>query len=300
MEQTATIKAVQFDAAGRAGPVQTARVEVNDVTPPAVLSAAAALALPSVMVQFSKPVERTSAENAAAYTLAPAGQVQSASLAPDGRTVTLTLAGLPAAGTSLSVAGVRDLSPAGNAVLPASVAIQPAKPVFTVADLQTFNGVKRGFSQDSASNLPVKATDSWTINMFVYTDAAPGELTTLGGFGDDQDNSGAERYLINFKGGIEFWGSNVDVASGVPLDLGKWQMLTVSFDGSTVRVYKNGAEIKSAPATLADAQPSVKIAPAGPWGNGHKFSGKVQNFTIWNRALDPVSLRALLATGPAN
>lgn len=92
----------------------------------------------------------------------------------------------------------------------------------------------------------------------------------------------------------------MDIPSGVPFDLGKWQMVTATFDGQAVRLYKNGVEIKSGPATLSDAQPVVNIGSAGPWGNGHKFSGKVQGFTVWNRALAPASLRALLATGPTN
>jgi len=302
LERTATVKAAELDEFGQPGPVQTTRVEVNDVTPPVVLSVFSAMASPTLMVQFSKPVERTSAENAASYHLSPSGQVQSAALAADGRTVTLTLAAPPTADAALAVTGIRDLSPAGNVILPgAAHPVEMVRPVFEAKDVQTFNGTGKGFSKEGAAGLPVKATDPWTINLFVTTDAQPDELTVLGGFGDATDSGGGQqRYLIKFKNGIHFWGSNVDIPSGVPLDLGKWQMVTATFDGQTVRLYKNGAEIKSGEANLSDARPVVNIAPAGPWGNGHKFSGKIQGFTVWNRALDPVSLRALLATGPQN
>jgi alpha-mannosidase len=301
LEQTATIKAVALNDAGQPGPIQTAHVEVNDVTPPAVLSVSAALASPTVAVQFSKPIERASAENTAGYRLSPAGQVQSAALAADGRTVTLTLTAPPAADAALTVEGVRDLSPARNVLLPSAAhPVELVHPVFEAKDAQTFNGTGNGFSKRDVAGLPVKATDPWTINLFVTTDAQPDELTVLGGFGDGADSGGQQRYIVKFKGGIHFWGSSVDIPSGVPLDLGKWQMVTATFDGQTVRLYKNGAEIKTGAASLSDAQPVVKIAPSGPWGRGHKFRGKVQDFTVWNRALDPISLRALLAMGPQN
>ena len=301
LEQTATVKAVGLDGAGQPGPVQSARVEVNDLTSPSVLAVSAALAVPTLTIKFSKPVERASAENAAGYHLTPTGSVQSASLGADGRTVTLTLAALPAADAALAVTGVRDLSPAGNTILPvAAHPVEPARPVFEAGEAQTFDGKRRGFSKNGLVGLPVKATDPWTINLFVYTDTQPSELTTIGGFGDGSDSSGQQRYIAKFQGGIHFWGSSVDIPSGVPFDLGKWQMVTATFDGQAVRLYKNGAEIKSGPATLSDAQPVVNIGSAGPWGNGHKFSGKVQGFTVWNRALAPASLHTLLATGPTN
>ncbi len=301
LEGTTTIKAAELDDAGQVGPVQTAQVAVNDVTPPSVVSVTAALASPTVTVQFSEPVERTSAETAANYHLAPSGVVQSAALGADGRAVMLTLNAPLTANATLNVSSVRDLSPAGN-VIPAGTShpVELVHPVFERKNAQAFDGKGDGFQQANVAGLPTKAGDPWTINLFAYTDTQPGELSLLGGFGDGSDSGGQQRYLIKFKNGINFWGSGVDVTSGVPFDLGKWQMITATFDGQTIRLYKNGTEIKSEAATLSDAQPVVKLAPAGPWGNGHRFSGKLQGFTIWNHTLDPASIHALLASGPAN
>jgi len=134
--------------------------------------------------------------------------------------------------------------------------------------------------------------------MFVYTDQQPEELTLLGGFGDVTDNSGTQRYIIKFQNGINFWGSNVDVASGVPLDLGKWQMLTATFDGTTIRLYKNGIEIKNDTASLSDAAPTVRMGVKGPWDNGGRFAGKIANFTIWDAALDADFVKGLMAGAP--
>jgi alpha-mannosidase len=299
LSKTTVVKTAELDEGGQPGPVTSKTVEVHDVTPPTLLSAAASPFSPTVTSQFSEPLDRVSAESAANYNLSPADQVQSVTLGADNRTVTLTLAAPLAGASTLTVTGVRDLSPQGNVVAPGTTRpIDIARPIFALKDIQTFDGKGNGFQKTDVADLPAKGTDPWTINLFVYTDTQPGELTLLGGFGDGSDSDGQERYIIEYKKGIEFWGSNVDIASGLPFDLGKWQMVTATFDGQTVRLYKNGVEIKSGAATLSDAQPVVKLAPSGPWDNGHKFSGKIQDFTIWNRVLDPAFLHALLASGP--
>ena len=297
--KTTVVKAAEFDAYGVPGPVQTARVEVNDVTPPALLSVSTALASRSVGLQFSEGVDKAAAENPASYRLSPTGAVQAAALGADGRSVTLTLSAPTAPGTTLAVTGIRDLSPQANAVAAGTVRpIEIARPVAEQKDALAFTGKGDGFSRQNISGLPTKGTDPWTINLFAYMDAQPGELTILGGFGDGGDNSGQERYIIENKQGIYFWGSNIDIASGVPYDLGQWQMVTATFDGQTVRLYKNGQEIKSDTAVFSDAQPTARLAPPSPWGSGHPFTGKIQNFTVWNRALDPASIQALRADGP--
>ena len=300
LAKTAIIKTAQVDATGRTGPVGIEKIVVNDVTPPTVVSADAVPADPNVSVTFSEPVTRASAEDVAHYVLSPAVGIKSAALGADGQTVTLALTAPLAGNARLSVSDIRDVSPVGNAIARgASVSVGLIKPVFEKRDVETIHGPNDGFSQDNAAGLPVKADAPWTINVFVYTDTTPEELTSLAGFGDDTDSAGQQRYLIKFHDGIHFWGSNVDVTSGVPFDLGKWQMVTATFDGTTVRLYKNGAEIKSAPVLLGSAAPTVKVAPPGPWGDrGHRFNGKIAGFTIWDRALGADSLKALLAGMP--
>ena len=170
--------------------------------------------------------------------------------------------------------------------------------VFGPSSLQTFTGTQT-WSKDELLNLPTGETESWTINMFVRTDTPPDTLTLIGGFGDGRDQSGAERYLGRVNGGIHFWGASVDIDSGVPFDIGKWQMLSATYDGKTVTIFKNGQPIKSAPASLSEAAPEVHLAPTGTWGNrSHHFNGSIQGFSIWNAALSPATVNALMANMP--
>ena len=301
LNQPATLKVRQVSANGALSPVATARFEVTDTTPPSIVKAGVA-GLSSVKVVFSEAVTRASAEDTAHYAFDPATIVRSASLGADGRTVVLALgSALSQTGsTSLKVTGVRDLSPAGNATAGITRTLAPLAPVFASAAPRTFKGAGRGFTADAVANLPIAADAPWTINLWAYTTETPGELAVLGGFGDASDTSGTQRFLIKFQDGIHFWGSNIDIPSGVPYDLNRWQMITATYDGTTVRLYKDGKEIKSAPAAFSAALPVVKVGTAGPWDNGHRFTGKIAGFTIWEQALSPDFLKTLLGKGPGS
>ncbi len=173
-------------------------------------------------------------------------------------------------------------------------------PVFSSPAPQTFNGAGTGNQTANVPNMPLGANNSWTINQWVYLDQQPGELTAIGGFGSGADDAGTQRYLIKFHDSIQFWGSNVDVATGIPFDLGKWQMVTLTFKNKTLTIYKNGQVIKIADISLEDAENVVKIGSRGPWGNGGSFTGKIADFGIWNRALSPSEVQALSVQVPSN
>jgi len=193
---------------------------------------------------------------------------------------------------------VDEFAPGRNGIeAPVSIPYAPVK-VAAADTLYTFDGTSPGITLASHPGLPVTGTAPWTINMFVWVDKTPEELTTLGGFGDDTDSAATQRYLIEYHGGIHFWGSGIDVSTGVPYDLGKWQMVTATYDGTALRIYKNGQEIKKADVSFDDAAPFVNIAPPGPWSKAHRFQGKIQGFSIWNNGLHPADVTALLADMP--
>ncbi|RYX84429.1 alpha-mannosidase [bacterium] len=173
------------------------------------------------------------------------------------------------------------------------------KLTFGPTALQQFDG-KTGviYDQPELSSLPIGDADSWTINFFVYMDKAPLDHTLMAGFGDASDQNGTQRYLGRVGGGIQFWGSHVDIDSGVPFDIGKWQMITATFDGKTVTIFKNGDSIKAAPAVLSEAAPEAKLAPIDTWDKDNRFTGRISGFAIWNYSLKPTDIRDLIKTMP--
>jgi alpha-mannosidase len=75
-------------------------------------------------------------------------------------------------------------------------------------------------------------------------------------------------------------------------------MLTVTFDGKTLRIYKNARLIKSGDTDFANAAPIARLAPPGPWEASHRFVGQLAKFEIWNRELDPRSIERLMGRIP--
>jgi alpha-mannosidase len=279
-----TIKTAEFDASGKSGPIATATINIQDTTAPKVLGTEFMKGLPEMTVRFSEKLDKTSAETATNYRIEGGGTVKSATLTENGRAVSLTL-DQPLTGTAkLTINGVKDRAAKGNAVASTAVALVPIAPVYSRE--QTVAG--QPARAQRVPDLPVKAGDSWTLNFFVKTDTAPEDRTLIAGFGRATDGeSGTARYFATFADGIRVWVANRDVAANVPLDLGKWQMLTATYDGTTMRLYKNGQRIAEKAVELADDRSEVNILPRDAWDRRRVLNGEVKNLTIWKQALTP-------------
>ena len=288
LRTSATVKVVEVDANGHAGPVASAHYDVDDTTPPTVVSSAGLGNDRYLSVSLSESVDRGDAENPANYHLTPEIPISGATLADDGRTVNLTLQGPLQTGVSYAIDAdhIRDLSPHANPS-------QSRGSVTVLAPVVTESSPRLGLTKIDAG-LPTDAQSPWTINCFVRMDARPADLSVIAGFGDGTDNNGAERFLIARSGHIYFWGSGIDIDTGTPYDLHTWQMVTATFDGTTVRVYKDGKELAHDSASFADAAKDLLVAPPSPWEYGHKFTGEVRDLTVWDKALSPFYVQELL------
>ena len=112
-------------------------------------------------------------------------------------------------------------------------------------------------------------------------------------------SDGVGRYLCKFANGVHFWSRARDVdGRRSPLDVGNWQMLSATYDGQTLRLYKNGRRVAQRNVSFEDDEPVVRIAPIDPWDQQRRFNGHIANFTIWNTALPPEALKILQDSGP--
>jgi alpha-mannosidase len=289
---TATLKARVFEDGKPVGSMLEQKIVVDDTTPPAVTSVQRVTGT-QLSLQFSEPVSI----QAASYE-STGNPVVRTILSPDGGRLMVELQNaLPwDQEATLVIKGLADRSPKVNqAVL--TVAIPSAgfqmKPELVETDGKpvVFRNVK---------GLPLQANDPWTLNAFVFVPKMPNDYTVIAGFGDGRDNAGTQRYLAKFPGQIHFWGSNIDIITNEPLDLGKWQMLTVTYDGRKIAIYKNGKLLKAQNAQLADAAPIVQVAPASPWTQhaNNLFSGKVASLTIRPGASSPAEIAGLMKAMP--
>ena len=296
INRAVTVKAAEMDEAGNFGPVVASSVMVNDTTAPQLTSAEYMPGQAQVTVKFSEALDKTSAETASNYRLSSGTKVKAAMLSGKGdkadRTVVLTLdAALPAGPSpKLMIGGIKDTSPNANAERDASAAMSAYTPVYTStsADNAPTKRVR-------VENLPSGGSDPWTINLYVKMDKEPEDRTVIAGFGRVRDGqNGAGRYITKFGDGIHFWSANQDVVTNVPFDLGKWQMVTATYDGNMVRVYKNGKPIGEKAVTLSEDRASVvNIKPKDGWENQRVLDGDVEKMTVWKQALAPSAVALL-------
>ncbi len=197
----------------------------------------------------------------------------------------------------LDVAAEGNTPDAAAGTGPGKVAGEPAVEPGIVGNCFVFDGADDEVWLKDAQGLPTAAAEAWSVNVFVWIDKPIPELTILAGFGDvfTAAPRGCQRYLTKMREGVHFWGSSVDVNAGVPFDVGRWQMVTVTFDGREIALYKDGKRVFSHPETLADAAPVAALAPIDHWKKVNRFAGKLDEFTVWRGALSPEQVEALAA-----
>jgi alpha-mannosidase len=291
-----TIKAAEIDAAGKAGPVAVATLDIQDTTAPKLVAAEFVAGQSQMTLRFTENLDKASAAQAANYRLNAEAQVKTALLLEDSRSVYLTLDRPLPTGTTpaqMTVSGVKDTAPKGNPSASETITLTPLTPIYTGEASQPGT-----VTRTDVAGLPAKAGDPWTMNLYVKVDQQPEDRTLIAGFGRPRDGaSGRGRYLAKFGDGIRFWSANQDVSTDVALDLGKWQMLTATYDGKTLRMYKNGTQIGSREIELSDDRPEVNITPKDAWDNTRQLAGEVRKMTVWKQALTPAAVQQIWEQG---
>ena len=293
--KSATLKATQFTPDGKSTGVTTANFVINDQTGPRIVKALGDPVAPVIELSFSEPLDKASAATASNYQLNDGITAQKAVVSADGMNVTLTTnRGLKLEEMAeLTVKGVKDASANGNLIPVATIKVPGA---------QLFNS---GRTPDPAektrevklAELPVGAKDPWSINVWCKPDAQPQDETVIAGFGDITDKDGRGRYITKFANGIHFWGSNRDLDTDVKLDVGVWQMITATYDGTDVRLYKNGQPIGKAPLAFENDEAVVRIKPLDPWSKSKIFPGAVTDMTVWRSPLSDEKIKSLFEQG---
>ncbi len=294
LTDSATVKVAARADDGTLGPVASSMIRVNDKTAPSVTSALGLYESTQVKVAFSEPV---AAAQASDFTLEPAIDIRAVTLDEGGRSATITLARAPAVDQhySLSVANIKDTSPAHNTIKPAKVGFDVPGPVFT---LKAIGRDQYGQTITAVPGLPTGKKDHWTINVFVRMDKQPTNHTILVGFGSPSARVGGQgRFISKFANGVHLWSHNADAPGSEQYDLGRWQMITATFDGSTIRIYKDAELIGERRVGLSDDENSISIAPLDPWDERYQFEGELSGLSIWDSALGQTGIEALLGNG---
>ena len=100
--------------------------------------------------------------------------------------------------------------------------------------------------------------------------------------------------------GVEANGSERFVSGGNPLTALQWIHLAGTYDGTRQRLYVNGAEVASLPASgpITESAGPLRMGGNGVWGE--YFAGRIDEVRIYNRALSVAEIQADMnrAVGP--
>jgi len=180
-----------------------------------------------------------------------------------------------------------------------------------VGNSLNFDGINDWIEKTYPTGFPCEADDRWTINLFLKVPQEPNSTQWIGGWGKGAyggwHNTGTSERWIFYK---DIWASDPPVMtthfwtydSGSiewpkqSLDIGEWQMLTVTYDGVMLRVYKNGLLMaKNDKTLLASVAKIVCLGKNVDWsGPGNALLGQVDEFMIWDYALCPEEIGLLL------
>jgi len=293
--ETTTVRTAAVDADGNMGPIRSRTIRIVDETTPSVRGVLAMYETPQLRVDLSEPVRAIEPGD---VSIEPGIAVDRVVMDDDNRGATIQLKSAPEVGKpyTLHVKSVRDRSPAGNTLESDRHTFVISGPVYSL-DLIDKN--QYGATVENTPNLPTGAEDSWTINVWVRMDEQPTNRTPLVGFGNcDARTGGQARYLTKLAGGLHMWSHHQDVPSRTQYDLGRWQMVTATYDGREGKLYKDGKLVGQRTVRLSNDANVIHIAPLDPWDRRYQFQGDLANLTIWDQALTEQAIGTLLGNTP--
>ncbi len=156
------------------------------------------------------------------------------------------------------------------------------------------------YSHVDDGGFPYQGSAQWSMSVYVYLDRMPDEGTVIAGFGNVTSYAGGSRrhLYVGADGMISFMlDYNTKVQSTRAFDLGKWQLITVTYEGNYVRLYKNNQWLKTSSVSLSDAVAKAVVAPRTGLRVGengvYNSRGKIDDFTVYSGVLSRVEMQAL-------
>ena len=160
-----------------------------------------------------------------------------------------------------------------------------------------FDGSNDYVSFSSASELQFLNRLPYTLEVWMYPTANPGASTWTGIFNREDSSVGSrDGYNIYLNGSTnqtlylatERFCTGTATAPGYTYNesvlLNIWHHVVATYDGTTLRLYRNGEQVNSSN-TTGNITNTFKTLEIGRRGNGSYFNGRLTGQKIYNRAL---------------
>jgi hypothetical protein len=110
--------------------------------------------------------------------------------------------------------------------------------------------------------------------------------------------SGRNYYQLDLIGGnlVRFYLDNTDLRSETPLTVGRWYMVTTTWDGMEKRLYIDGRLDKQVASTARVPAVDLGVVVGNLGGGGSPMKGSVDDVRVYNRALSGPEVEALYAS----
>jgi len=175
------------------------------------------------------------------------------------------------------------------------------KRIFTILFLIPLIGISQDYQLDfnsatldyveipNASSVIVNKTE-FTISGWVN----PQMDASHSGFFGFRNNSDADFFLLQLQNSTNVEarfrnsaGINFDVLANSILDIGQWQHIAFTYDGSYIKLYKNGSMVDSSAAngTITNVSQSFKIGSLEYQSSSFPMQGSIDEVRLWDKAI---------------
>ena len=182
------------------------------------------------------------------------------------------------------------------------------KRIFTILFLIPLIGISQDYQLDfnsatldyvempNASSVIANKTE-FTISGWVN----PQMDASHSGFFGFRNNSDADFFLLQLQNSTNVEarfrnsaGVNFDVVANSILDIGQWQHLAFTYDGSYIKLYKNGSMVDSSAAngTITNVSQSFKIGSLDYQSSSFPMQGSADEVRLWDAALSESTINS--------
>ncbi|MFM9008294.1 MAG: LamG domain-containing protein, partial [Bacteroidota bacterium] len=143
-----------------------------------------------------------------------------------------------------------------------------------------------------------------TLTTWVYPTNPSPSFPNFDGIAGIRNNTDADFYILHFTStSVEArfrnsTGVNYDIVAPV-ITLNTWVHLAMTYDGTTLSLYKTGVLNASVPASgnISNAFVDVQIGNQIFGTTNYWLAGRVDEVSLWNRALQPSELACIASDG---
>ena len=165
------------------------------------------------------------------------------------------------------------------------------------------------FAFDGTNYVQVPAASSLqppqvTLEAWVYPAVLSATFQTVISCGSPNVPAGA--WWLGLLNGLPQFGSSSSalLAGTAAIPLNAWTHLAATFDGTTQVMFVNGSQVASqaAPGPLVYGSPPLPVTMGAAWqanGPASLFTGRIDEVSLYQRALVPAEIAGIVAAGPA-